>query len=536
MTNSGQNSDSGLVLINNDHASSTTKKWSIKLVVTIIADMTNDVKTDSTSPNSPEATFRMNSNTRASWDESCLPQNKILPSDTMLVLQEVRNDDHEPLMFVMQLKDTAHLPMVSKPFSIPFDRLSSKGPLVFWLRLFTKSSVYVNISSNVKVHTDLAEKIWRDSLGYHAVVREGDAGVTVDDTEQLLFRVPLDFEVKENTAAPVEGESSSDKGDVDGLNKDGLVSSRSDQSLVPRVIVYLFVSDPAIERLLHVLLVTTRKSDQSADMMEIPNPLGLIIPITSLQGFINNLVAFTVPPKEAQIPKFHWKLVLLSKEALLEPQKPVLEYPISQRYAGKYIANNKLRLFRDVYSVEKSSFPLALKLSVNNMDETNLSHNAIILRAFKKSDGNLIAEFDANDINKFSLLLFEKTLGYSDNLENFLNNLEKENVVAFNPSTLKWNIEWHRLIAKNINTNVADFLITKLSNSLESDHEFLYYTAIIGNIFPLKLLYHIYRDRLQLLKLSLIEYLNEGIIHQTHPEFKLFPFLQMLDDKRFKIR
>jgi len=139
-------------------------------------------------------------------------------------------------------------------------------------------------------------------------------------------------------------------------------------------------------------------------------------------------------------------------------------------------------------------------------------------------------EFDANDINKFSLLLFEKTLGYSDNLENFLNNLEKENVVAFNPSTLKWNIEWHRLIAKNINTNVADFLITKLSNSLESDHEFLYYTAIIGNIFPLKLLYHIYRDRLQLLKLSLIEYLNEGIIHQTHPEFKLFPFLQMLDD------
>ncbi|WCL50122.1 trifunctional serine/threonine-protein kinase/ATP-binding protein/SpoIIE family protein phosphatase [Leptospira sp. GIMC2001] len=143
-------------------------------------------------------------------------------------------------------------------------------------------------------------------------------------------------------------------------------------------------------------------------------------------------------------------------------------------------------------------------------------------------------EFDKNDLGKLSLLLYEKTLGYSDNLDNFINSLEKENVVIFNPSSLKWNIEWHTLIAKNINTNVANFLIDKLSNSLDPDHEFLYNTAIIGNVFPLRLLYHIYQDRLQTLKLALIEYINEGIIQQTHSEFRLFPFFQMLDTKSNK--
>ena len=72
------------------------------------------------------------------------------------------------------------------------------------------------------------------------------------------------------------------------------------------------------------------------------------------------------------LPGFRWKLVVLGHHPFEEPppvHPPATPTPTPlhnplQRYRGAYKDNNSLTIFRDVITVDKASFPLALRLSM----------------------------------------------------------------------------------------------------------------------------------------------------------------------------
>ena len=69
------------------------------------------------------------------------------------------------------------------------------------------------------------------------------------------------------------------------------------------------------------------------------------------------------------LPAFRWKLVVLGHRPFDEPSLPpsttpaILHSPL-QRYRGVYKDNNSLTIFRDILSVDKTSFPLALRIAM----------------------------------------------------------------------------------------------------------------------------------------------------------------------------
>ena len=79
---------------------------------------------------------------------------------------------------------------------------------------------------------------------------------------------------------------------------------------------------------------------------------------------------------------------------------------MTQRYNGKYIPNNKLALFRGVFSIDKTSFPFALRITLqpniintssenpeNGIDKNIIDNIQITLNLYKKSDSSLVSNF-----------------------------------------------------------------------------------------------------------------------------------------------
>jgi hypothetical protein len=483
--------DHPVKFLNNSHHPS----LSIKLILTLVADMTSDVNT----ADSPEGKSRANSmsldagkspsapnvgamsaNMRGSmiWDQVALLQNKIHPSDTSIILQEIRFDDQLPLMFVMKMKDTAHLPILSKAFTIPSERITSKEPILFWVRIFTKCSIHLNISSNVTIQADLAEKIWKDSLGFSTIVAEGDSDVTIQDSEQFLFRLPIQIKAAaasslstshsstgsrahsapakitshSHTPVPTTGNEEVKEGNPSDhpavfpfdphlapQNEGEITRPIATPSLAnsPKILIFLFVKELAIEKLLKLLLVNMNKHNCDVDILHISHPLGQVIPLCVDINHLNNLVGYIQSKTEdLQIPKFHWKLLVLSKDHLtydLEQPSILNGFSLSQRFSGKYISNSSLRIFRDIYSIEKTSFPIAFKLMITSFqqklnplastipppseeekasviipfEETKEDFSCpihYVLRLYKKSDLSLVAEYGVqNTLHCYSL-------------------------------------------------------------------------------------------------------------------------------------
>ena len=296
-------------------------------------------------------------------------QKNILPSDVTLILQEVRMDNVEPMMFVMELKQYSYLPITHRTFIIPHSKLSlnnNSHSLVFWVRLFTKSSVFLSFSSAVDISIGEAEKIWAE-MGKSSFVREGDTGITQTNTEQLLFRCPA--QSAENV----------------------------DDSIIP----FICVSHRHLFDLVNLKVIkedstqlpTLVASQGDKQNITFTSPLILV-------GTIDPIITKNITP----LPPFHWKLLVLSDKPIVEPVKPINEKNVTQRYDGKYIPNNKLALFRDVYSIDKASFPFGLRITTqpnasNTSDNTLDSNNVfnkiqITLNLYKKSDGTLISKYN----------------------------------------------------------------------------------------------------------------------------------------------
>lgn len=284
------------------------------------------------------------------------PVRRLLPSGITLVLQEVRTDKVDPLMFVMEMKDTTYLPVMSKSFAVSAKRLSSDPtqPLVFWMRLFSKASVHMHFTSEVGLTVGPAEQVWA-SIGRPVFLKEGRSEATRSQTQQLVFRLPLTCE---RAAAPTE-ESTESKGE------EGATDAPTAPPKAARGMTFLHVADRGIDRFISLGVLPV---DRAEALAPLPRTQGNIVDFSADPAASTILLGRTFPAALFDrtvhaVPAFNWKLLVLSDNPVCEPVKPINEEAVSQRYTGKFVANNKNALFRDIYSIDKLSFPFAFRLT-----------------------------------------------------------------------------------------------------------------------------------------------------------------------------
>lgn len=294
-----------------------------------------------------------------------------LCDDVVVVLQELRNDGKEPIVLRFELGKDSFFPMTRATFHIDANRLNPTTPSVFWVRLFTKASVYLTINSGVEISVGSAEMIWGD-LGKKLYVKEGTTLGARPFSEQLLFRVPLNLEMIDNN------ENDSDS-----------------------MIVFLQISDRDIASTVSLLIQSDYNADTGEDSYVLPRLNGNVFTIFSSIKKVKTLIARCFPGNNGNcsIPEFNWKLICLSNKAIKEP-KAYTEQILSQRFSGYFYPNNKLIVFQDTISVDKESFPLALRISLenleNNSEEYDVSEDTVfIVKTYRKSDRKLIGQFVA---------------------------------------------------------------------------------------------------------------------------------------------
>jgi hypothetical protein len=300
-----------------------------------------------------------------------------LSDGVVVVLQELRDDGKEPIVLRFELGKDSFLPMSRTTFHIDANRLNPTTPSVFWVRLFTKASVYLTINSGAEVSVGPAETIWGD-LGKKLFVKEGTTLGVRPFSEQLLFRVPLNLEIID------DNENDSDS-----------------------IIVFLQISEREIASTVSLLIQADYNAENGEESFVLPRLNGNVITMCSSLKKVKTLIARCFPGNNGNsaIPEFNWKLICLSNKAIKEP-KLYNEQILSQRFSGFFYPNNKLIVFQDVISVDKDSFPLALRLTLENLecDENNsedkpkydVSEDTVfIVKTYRKSDRKLIGQFVA---------------------------------------------------------------------------------------------------------------------------------------------
>eukprot|EP01033_Poteriospumella_lacustris_P007512 gene7512-5400_t len=371
---------------------------------------------------------------------------RLLPSDTLLVLQEVQLARGQrfgaaparvPRVYVMKLAAGAALPQATQ--FVHFAPTEEDGDAVFfWLRLFTRASVAVRFDCNVGVAVDLAETLWTQQAaqGYEALVEHGDCGATVAGVDQPLLRLPL-FSVADDAAAGDAG----DGGD-------------GDEAALEPAMVFLHVTDPGVAP--HVDLsygrlepaaVSVTGHGAAADGAQFPAVQGVLAPFARVSpaaataggavlppcpvllatlrntpdGFHQRSFlraapstaslasAATPAPPAAELPPFGWKLVVLSRRRLAPVADAFARHPNQRARLQEAPA---LRLFRDVVTLDRGSFPLSLKLSLaalppppaapredgDDADPDDDEAPAFALRLYRRHDEALLAEHSGRDV------------------------------------------------------------------------------------------------------------------------------------------
>ncbi len=296
-----------------------------------------------------------------------------LPSGVILVLQEVRTDDVDPFVMRVELGRDACVPMTRATFHMPADRLSpsEKEPLLFWVRLYTRASVSMTFRSAVPLEVGSAENIWNGcGNGYKALVKTGKAAATPADTEQVLFRLPLQL-----APAPESSESLEEKALLFVHVPDMMLAQHLSAGMFSSLSIPPF--DSATKPLSRDEVAEEGKAlafnPNFQPSMILPRLGPCIVPLSSVSK--NTLVVrcqlnqyfyemSTGKKGVVDIPGFSWKTVILTKSNSILPPANLQSNNKPARYIGAYYPNRSLLLFRDVITFEKGSFPLALKFGV----------------------------------------------------------------------------------------------------------------------------------------------------------------------------
>jgi hypothetical protein len=323
-----------------NNAGLVAKSSHLSLSVLIHADM---VKIKNDQVGSPTAESPSRPGTSQNAAEGAAPASR--SGSVVLVLQELTwgPDSLDPLVMRVELSETALMPLTRVTFHIPADRIAanvagdSVAPMVFWVRLFSDASVYLNFCCSTELTVGNMEDVC-SSLGFQLIVREGQATPTIPSTEQVLFRCPLVCDT---------GSAESEVEDPSG------------------VMSFLYVESKPISRCLSLVL----HSNTATDSQCLFRTQGALLAVSNKQRL---LLGRCYPMEEsASVPSFRWKLLILSQSCTSLVADAVPQSigctAVENRFVGAYTPNNRLLLFRDRVTVNKLTFPLALRFSTGKL-------------------------------------------------------------------------------------------------------------------------------------------------------------------------
>eukprot|EP01041_Mallomonas_annulata_P000153 gene153-257_t len=315
--------------------------------------------------------------------------NKPPMMDTVLVLQEIRSDGEEPLLVRVQIGSMALIPCNRVTFNIPAERITTK-PLLFWVRLFTSSSLCLTVHCAAPITIGPAAEVW-ESLGGKAIVYSGDAETTPCGMERLLFSLPLQL-----TEEACEAVTNADTGDVSQQQQ--LPPLHHQHSSVHEDFALTFLSITQKDIVPYASIVVLE--NQSNNAMPMPLLEGNLVPIS--QKLPKTIIGRCLN-SYSNIPNFSWKLTVLHQMAIVPTPQPQIN--TLERYQGLYKPNNKLVLFRDVLRVESQNFPLALRISLTDIPDmmpiegiTVPEDVCIVIRFYRKSNRKLLSEYRSKGV------------------------------------------------------------------------------------------------------------------------------------------
>lgn len=295
----------------------------------------------------------------------------MMPSGVTVILQEIRTDGAEPYVMRAELSSAARIPLTRTTFHIPSERIhKSTGHMVFWVRLFSKASVHMIVSSLAPVVLGEAEEVW-SGMGGCVLVREGEAAPTRHRTEQMLFRVPLQLEVPEKSC---EDET------VKNGNKESVALSLlnysphascnrdKDSQAKHQVTAFLHISCREVARSVSLIL-------SSGEAVSLPRIDGNCFLLSSRGKTVMTGRCYVSDKAYRALPAFKWKLTIISSVALSESTASTstsIVKTLQQRYRSYYRPNNRLMIFKDIYSIDSATFPVALRISLDSLTASSV--------------------------------------------------------------------------------------------------------------------------------------------------------------------
>jgi len=291
-----------------------------------------------------------------------------LPSGVVVVLQEVRTDDLDPLVMRVELGQDAFVPMTRVTFHVPAERLSpsAKEPLLFWVRLYTQASVSMSFRCGVNVVVGAAETVWAScGSDYKSLVKTGKAPSTAANTEQVLFRLPLQLagrtenvftekalvcvHVPDATLAQHISAGLFSAQQILPYDPESAPANAEDDVEIEKVAVN-FADSQFLPRLAPIFTTLSNHGTTT------------LLARCQLNRFLHEKL--TGKKDLTDIPGFSWKTVVLTKRSEVLPPANLQTNNKPARYIGAYYPNRNLTMFRDVIAFEKASFPLSLSFSV----------------------------------------------------------------------------------------------------------------------------------------------------------------------------
>ena len=303
-------------------------------------------------------------------------ESETLPSGVTVILQEIRTDGEEPYVIRAEISAGARIPLTRTTFHIPSERaITSTGRMVFWVRLFTKASVHLVVSSAVPVVLGEVEDVW-SGIGGSAILREGEAAPTRHHTEQLLFRIPLLLDSIENNLHNDSGKEGNNESVDEALVHHSAPPSSKDSQAEHHVTAFLHISCREVARSVSLIL-------SNGEAVSLPRIDGNSFLVSGSRNTVLTGRCYATDSahrlpstRNGGLPAFKWKLIIISSAPLSEstasPDVSIVK-ALQQRFRGFYHPNNRLMLFKDVYSIDSGTFPIALRISLDSLRASSIS-------------------------------------------------------------------------------------------------------------------------------------------------------------------
>lgn len=360
----------------------------------------------------------------------------IIPDDAVIVLQEVRTDEVEPLVMRLQLCKSNPIPISRATFHIPIEKLysgdnnSTPKEVLFLVRVFTSASLEISFHSACQVAVKDAGECWAVDSGGQSLQQEGSSQANYAQTEQIIFRIPLQFAdtAVENVTSDEKTETKAEEETPETETVDPCTKINEAANAEDFVIFFFHTPDKEIYK-----TVSLAVCDGETESTVVAPVVGKNIFRLKRGNKPLTIVGRSFHANQ-NVPEFNWKVYMLSKHALKSPEEVmsgavVPEHRPVHRYSGHYMANNKLMIMGDVITADACAFPISFRFKTeasqpfsSQQDEVKVEstetgtgtneavtsgvdeHLAFVIRIYSLPSRTLVRELNGRNICQYYLL------------------------------------------------------------------------------------------------------------------------------------